>query len=61
MKKRPPKPFYGPEDYYPGMDVAFYSQEIDDEIRLWHSDYRKLSLLDKIRLSFSDQGCVVRL
>jgi hypothetical protein len=59
MKRKPPEPFYGPDDYYDGMDVEQATKENEEAIALWWKQYKSLSTSDKIRLWLSDSGCEV--
>ena len=60
MDKRPPLPFYGPEDYHEGMDVDEAVADAEEAIDTWEKKYRKLSLFNKIRLALSTSGCRVK-
>lgn len=60
LSKQPPRGFFGPDDYYEGMDVEREIEIINDQISEWHKTYRGLKLWDKIRLAFSDTGIMVK-
>lgn len=60
LSKQPPRPFFGPDDYYPGMDVQEEEQIINERIAEWHSIYRNLKMFDKIRHAFSVDGIMVK-
>lgn len=59
MRKNPPEPFYGPDDFLPNMNVEQAIKENEEAIARWHEQYKSLRLIDKIRLAASDSGCEV--
>ncbi len=58
--KKPPKPFFGPDDYFADMNVNEEIQNTNERIAEWHEVYRNLSLWNKIRLAFSERGILVK-
>lgn len=60
ISKKPPEPFFGPDDFYHGMDVDEEIQNTNERIAEWHKSYDSLKLWDKIRLAFSLEGIMVK-
>ncbi|USN15166.1 hypothetical protein KIKIMORA_00190 [Brevundimonas phage vB_BpoS-Kikimora] len=57
--KRPPYPFYGPEDYLGWGTAEEEAAEHDQMIARWRRVHAGLSLRDRIRHFFSHSGCYV--
>ncbi|UTC28055.1 hypothetical protein GURKE_00230 [Brevundimonas phage vB_BpoS-Gurke] len=57
--KRPPSPFYAPDDYHGWGTPEEEEADLNRTIRRWRQVHAGLSLRDRIRHFFSHSGCFV--
>lgn len=57
--KRPPEPFYGPDDYVGWGTVEAEQAAHDQLISRWRAVHKYLTWRDRVRHFFSARGCYV--